>query len=762
MKTPFPVLVTTLVLLVAGLASGTSAAVTEQQIDAAIERGIAYLWTLQRDDGRFKHPRDGEGHLGHTYVGEQHIMAMLAVAYGGERLTRPEMKKGLKVLLDLKLEQTYTISFRVITVARLYHGADKATQSALRKALKGDVARLADMQHTNGGWYYTKEARWDFSNTQIAVLALREASLCGVEVNRSVMQKVQELYLKSVRGDGGWNYGGHAPDRPSYGSMTAAAVASLFITRDFLNPGRGCPCKGGRSTGRRDRQMESAINGGIKWLDKYFTTESNPNNPTFVGQYVYYWLYCCERVGIATGMKYFGTHDWYAAGAEAIIKGQTADGSWGRVYRTSLALLFLIKGRAPILMNKLQFDGRWNQHSRDVANLARHIGLAKEQQFNWQIVNLSVPVTEMHDAPILYISTESSTKLSDEHKRTLREFTDTGGTVLFEASCGNKAAAQWCKTTCRQVWPEWELKGVDKEHALWTADIQIKGRRPVLQGISDGLRTLVFYSPRDISCAWNTNAVARNRITFSLGTNLYAYATDRGKLRVRLAAHAGGTQKKYADQKLARGARAVVTVARIKHGGHWQLGRHYRPWELLSADLQEKVGLTVRETEPAAPGRPVAEGTSLLYLSGRATCDLNNNDGVAWLKQYLTRGGFLLAEATLGDERFDGPAKKLLEKAGLTLKPLAADSPLLAGGFAGARGYHVGKVEFTSTLREQRIGKTLPLLFGLYEGEKLVGVYSPFDLLFSQTGLVAWGNRGYAAADARAIASNIMLMLSGR
>ena len=93
----------------------------------------------------------------------------------------------------------------------------------------------------------------------------------------------------------------------------------------------------------------------------------------------------------------------------------------------------------------------------------------KEQRINWQVVHLDVPVEQLHDSPILYITAEKAIKFSDDHKKKLRQFTDTGGTILLEASCGNSMAARWWERLCKEIWPEWELERIGKEHALWTA-----------------------------------------------------------------------------------------------------------------------------------------------------------------------------------------------------------------------------------------------------------------------------------------------------
>jgi hypothetical protein len=212
-------------------------------------------------------------------------------------------------------------------------------------------------------------------------------------------------------------------------------------------------------------------------------------------------------------------------------------------------------------------------------------------------------------------------------------------------------------------------------------------------------------------------------------------------------------------------------VARVKHGGDWYVGQNYHPWPLLASQFQAPSGmpapesgvaLTIKEAAPLAPGEAIAAGTNILYLDGRTGCELGANGG-KWLKDFVVAGGFLFAEAVLGDKRFDEPARAALAAAGLAVKPLPVDSPLLTGLLEnGARGYNVTKVGYSFTLRTERVGQPAPLLAGLYLGDKLVGIYSPFDIMFSQTGCAAFGNRGYSAEDARAIATNIVLLVSTR
>ena len=94
-------------------------------------------------------------------------------------------------------------------------------------------------------------------------------------------------------------------------------------------------------------------------------------------QWKHYFLYGLERAGRLAGIRFFGQHDWYRLGAEELVHTQTGSAGSGRgltetpVVATSFALLFLAKGRAPVLVNKLRHGprGDWNHDPDDVRNL---------------------------------------------------------------------------------------------------------------------------------------------------------------------------------------------------------------------------------------------------------------------------------------------------------------------------------------------------------------------------------------------------------
>ena len=94
-------------------------------------------------------------------------------------------------------------------------------------------------------------------------------------------------------------------------------------------------CKGGVFSPNIDK--------GLAWMDQHAQAAVIDAQP--------YGLFGVERVGAASGRKYFGNIDWYSAGRERLVKKQDAAGSWGTLHDTAFAVLFLAHGRAPVMMN---------------------------------------------------------------------------------------------------------------------------------------------------------------------------------------------------------------------------------------------------------------------------------------------------------------------------------------------------------------------------------------------------------------------------
>jgi hypothetical protein len=150
------------------------------------------------------------------------------------------------------------------------------------------------------------------------------------------------------------------------------------------------------------------------------------------------------------------------------------------------------------------------------------------------------------------------------------------------------------------------------------------------------------------------------------------------------------------------------------------------------------------------------------YLAATADMALKAPDRAA-IKQYLAKGGFLWIEAVGGRRAAEEAVKTLARDAGWELTPLAKDEALIVGRFAKAHGYDLSSgVRYGRALRIARISSQYAELSGIHQDGKLVGIYSPFDVVFSTTGYAAYGCRGYEPEDALAVATNIILYLTDR
>ena len=182
--------------------------------------------------------------------------------------------------------------------------------------------------------------------------------------------------------------------------------------------------------------------------------------------------------------------------------------------------------------------------------------------------------------------------------------------------------------------------------------------------------------------------------------------------------------------------------------------------------MADRPGVTLAVNE-AGTRPPELAGADVAFLTGcdgSALKELPYTDRQRQaLHDYAARGGFLWAEATAGSVEFDAKFLKLAADMKWTVEPLPKDHPIMTGLFATAAGRNITRgLEFRRALKIARLGRPRAELAGIYQDGRLVGIYSPFDVVFSTTGYPAYGCRGYAAEDAKAVAANILLYLTNR
>jgi hypothetical protein len=568
------------VLLVALLLWGTRAAtlraeVTAEQVRKSIERGAAYLWREQRPDGAWP------DYL--QYTGGKTALCTLALLNAGVPVEDPRIQRALERLRAIPPTNTYTVAVQtmVFSIAE----PKKDTLLILR-----NVKWLEKTQKKHGGWNYgpagstpVEMGEGDNSNSQFAVLALHEAQRVGVAVDAQVWRNAYKYWTRAQNADGSWGY---QPNSPGTGSMTCAGLGAVAMALDILEEG-DATVEGNQVSCCGQQRNRDPIERAFRWLGKNFSVRSNPARPN---AFVLYYLYGLERTGRLTHQRFIGDHDWYREGAEWLVKEQDdLSGFWKGAgigesnphVGTCFALLFLSKGRRPVVVAKLKHLPRddWNHHRHDLANLVAYAETKWQRDLTWQIIDVDAASTDdLMEASVLYLNGEMAPELTDDDIKNLREFVNRGGFLFADAVCSGEDFDRGFREIAERMFPEPEhkLHLLPPEHPIWSAEERIDPKyvRP-LWGIEVGCRTSVIYCPENLSCYWELARPFRTKkyggevegaieAARRLGVNVLAYATTRDSgrraarfVRARQAHH----RQHQAQRRLERGPHGATEPA---------------------------------------------------------------------------------------------------------------------------------------------------------------------------------------------------------
>ena len=762
-----------------GARPAAAPAATPAEVEAAIAKGKQFLYSLQRPEGRWEPDpqRKGNKHGDHPKMqgqswGGYSALATYALLAAGESPQDPRVTKAVNFLKGADITGTYSLGIRCQVWNHLPPSPEMRALARRDAGLL--IGTLNQGGEGKGGWDYddptSKGGRIDHSVSQYGVLGLWACAKTGYEVNPKVWELIDKTWRDHQYDDGGWAYDNDGHGKGGGGeetvSMTAAGVATLFITQDYLRANEGLGCQG--------NVFNENIEKGLKWIaqEEHFR-KARENN--------YAW-YGIERIGVASGYKYFGSVDWYAAGASELVRTQRKDGSWDGGFAgatplpaTSFALLFLARGRAPIIMNKLDYTpvettggesgekrrigkvaAHWNQRPRDVANLASWMATQTERDLNWQIVNLLAPPEDLHDAPILYVSgSQGLINLSEQDVAKLRAFVEQGGLILGNGDCGKEVFNKSFRSLGKQLFPKYEFRDLPAGHVIFKEQ-QYDGdkwkSKPKVQGLSNGVRELMLLVPdADPAKAWQTHSDRTREELFQLGANIFMYAVDKKNLLYKGETYIVKDKGGEAKQAL-KVARLMVGTNPDPEPGGWR-----RLANVLKND--HKVALAV-EPVTLGGGSLGGGGYRAAHLTGTAKFTL---DAAARkeVTDFVNAGGTLVIDAAGGSAPFAESAEAELEAMfgaqatrGMA-RPLPSDHPvyLLPSAKVTQFGYRrFARKGVVGDLRGPRIKgiKTAA-------GDRVAVFYSREDLSAGLVGQPVDGIIGYDVATATPIMRNILL-----
>ena len=765
------------------------AELTSRAVLESIDRAKRALTALQQQDGSWRLNASKQYVVGPT------SLAMLALLNAGMTSQDEPIARGLRFLRSTERSNaTYEVSLMIMTLAAAGVERDRDLLFDLVNQLeKGQITRGGN----RGLWDYQTGKGFaglggDRSNGQYAVLALRDATYAGIQIEQSTWRNIWEHWLSCQNPDGGWSYSENSAKGESRGSMTVAGIATMVIAESMLDE-KELLNRDGTPICCNDDQPNETLERGIRWLENHFSVGNNPG----YSSWLMYYLYGLERAGRLSGRRFFGKHDWYREGAKFLVDRQSArDGTWqmaesGNLERepvisTSFGLLFLSKGLAPVLINKGIYGQRnagdnkplttnWNKHRHDIRNLTQLISGRKDwpKLLSWQEIDLyqvanNGNVGDLLQSPILYLSGEDALQMMDEEARLLRAYIDQGGFIFAVRNCGGAEFERDLRElVSTKLFPEGDadLQPLGAEHPIYRIENLLDPKTVNLEGVEFGCRTVLVYSPDDLSCLWDkwkmfppkNRPVALSTMidkAVRIGVNVVAYATGREPPN-KLEREAMSLDEE-ANDPVERG---LLQVAQLRHTGGWKTASHALRNLLLALNRAE--GPTASLKSPDVPATADLSLYPLVYMHGRDRFSYSAAER-GKLREYLERGGMLFADSCCGSPKFDASFRKLMAEMfpGEKLKRIPPDHVI----FSEKTKNDLSKVErrvadsgAANRAIEVTDEKSEPFLEGIELNGEFVVIYSKYDISCALERQANAACSGYVEKDAVRIAMNVVL-----
>jgi len=703
-----------------------------------------------------------------TKKGGASCVALLALLEAGMTHHNRQIQAALDFIEGYPLGMTYSRALRANIYAHLTTRVrDRRLRNHFRKLLSEDI-RWLERAMSEDGWYHygakTSLGKGDHSCSQFGVLGMWAGANAGMEIPEGYWRIVEQHWLEKQGRSGGWGYVGRPPDmvpklKPgdaplknlARATMSTAGVNTLYVVLDKLHTRTEPPyrwLKGVKPDPRTRNAVAAvfnAIGGGLKWMADHGAASSKSG----WGGYQEFGL---ERLGVASGLKYIGKVDWYAANAARIAKH-----NWtGEPVTDGFYLIFLVYGRAPIVFNKLQWGqmDQWNYYFRDLHYLCRFLGHEVERIHKWQIVRLNSSLHDLLDAPILYISGSGEFKLSAEHLKKLRDFCEAGGTIVGHPNRADRRFSASFKKVLVGLFKDrgYTFRTLGKDHPVFSTHYgkgkSSRFRRKVpLEGMDDGGRTFVFIFGGDVAGALHQNRSVTYADAFRIMANIRFYAGpgyDQLPGRLRPPGLPGDPVK----------ARGTLVIGRVRHDANWDANP--TAWLRMGQRLKHYHGVGVKEVKNVKLDDAAdLKDFDLLHITGHGELVLSASAREV-LKKYMADGGVVLIDACGGKKAFATSAAELVDElypdqSGL----LAVSHPIVQGGPGGTEP--LKRLRATRWSSSRLRGRGGPPISAVKQGDRVVLLYAPFDLTASMDGHFIYQMHGYRRESALRIMTNLLM-----
>ena len=378
----------------------------------------------------------------------------------------------------------------------------------------------------------------------------------------------------------------------------------------------------------------------------------------------------------------------------------------------------------------------WASRPNDLNNLLKDMKGKINVNFAGEAKSLADISTDPDKNPIIYRSGHFHFSFTPAERKRLREYLLAGGTIIFNTGMGSKPFFDSAKAELANIFPEVKLQRLTSDHPLFHSYYDIgqaqyrKGVRaagytanePLFYGVTIDCRTVAILSRWCMAIGWDaldddTLQGYSTDDAQKLGINILAYATSQ-RAWAKTVAHA----MNFTNPDSVKAGK--VFVAQVIYDGEWKT-RHAGISVLLQqfnrrTDIPVKFGhQELKLSDPKIFDAPI------LYITGHETFRLSNAE-TQNLREYLNKGGFLMAEACCGRRAFNAAFVREMKK----VFPNRSLRPLPSGSSLFAMPNQIKVVGVTPGLSSQLGGKTTvaPKLLGIEANGQLAVIYSPYGM----------------------------------
>lgn len=745
--------------------------VTRDRIAASMSLGQEYLRSRQLDDGTF--PADGVL----THRVEATALATLALLKSGLLPEDPAVRRSVEWLRRLppdEISRTGELALSLLVLSTVAEPNDLPRIQALAERLAAAQTESGTWPHRIGG------PQGDVSISHFVLLGLRDAARARATISPEVWRRAAACWRGLQNADGGWSEFASSTDktdptvRPSTVPATLAGVATLSFCEEMLALSEKTSTA---DCGGVPRPADAVR--GIAWLNARARSVPDFDAPEF---YLTSHLYGVELANRLEGPLFESERAWHLAGTKTLLKQQDrVEGRWrgnNEVIATSYAMLYLANELAPVLVGRLRLDASSSDDQapdrpHDIWHLTEQIRryhgwprLLAARELKFPGSRPSGPVADTRfDAKVLFLTGRRIPALSAEHLAILHEYLDRGGTIFASPSGDTDEFERSLRKLMDQLMTsggspdDHALSGLaplSPHHPVYQSPLPIAADTVRLYGIHSGCRTVLFYSPDDLSCLWERaiptagqDAATANfespgdiGTSLRIGLNVVTYAA--GNSRPQPHPPRDISRELIDRDTLSRGR---LRIAQVRHAGDWNVAP--RALERLLRGVNQTWGpIAALPAESLRLDDPRAYEHLLLFLHGSRAFTLSPSERDA-LRTHLKNGGVLLADACCGSESFDRSFREAIASLfpGQELKRVPADHPLFSESPSDPSP-------------PQPAAGTPPVehhLEGLTIDGRLAVIYSRSDLSCAIDGDRGAECSGYAPAEALRLATQIVV-----